>query len=59
MVDEHGEIIKELEPYTTGSLTAELSLYEGQTPAGRTGLGIEYGSLALVGLILIRRVYRR
>jgi len=59
MVDQQGEIIKEIEPYTTGSLTAELSLYEGQTPAGRTGLGIEYGSLALVGLILIRRVYRR
>lgn len=59
MVDERGQIISQLEPYTSGSLTAQLRLYEGQTPAGGRGLGLEYGSLAIAGLVLIRRAFRR
>lgn len=59
MIDEHGQIINELEPYTTGSLRATLPLYEGVTPAGRVGLGIEYLALAVSLIVLARRVYRR
>lgn len=62
MVDSHGQIIAQLEPYTSGSLTAHLSLYEGRTPAGRVGLGVEYGSVtvsAFFFIVAIRRLFRR
>ena len=59
MVDSHGRIISELEPYTTGSLTATLPLYEGVTPAGRNGLAIEFLALALALAILAYRLFRR
>ena len=64
MINSRGQIISALAPYTTGSLTATLPLYEGNTPAGRNGLWIEYGSLVialLAGLFGFRRfwLYRR
>lgn len=59
MVDSHGQIISELTPYTTSSLTADLRLYEGVTPAGRAGLGVEYLALAISLVAILRRLYRR
>lgn len=59
MIDSHGRIISQVEPYTTASLTARLPLYEGVTPAGTVGLTIEYLAAALALLVLIARVYRR
>ena len=59
MVDSHGQIISELTPYTTSSLTADLRLYEGVTPAGRVGLGVEYLALAISLVAILRRLYRR
>lgn len=59
MIDSHGRVISQVEPYTTASLTAQLPLYEGVTPAGRTGLIVEYLAAALALLVLIVRVYRR
>ena len=59
MVDSRGQIISELEPYTTGSLTATLPLYEAVTPAGRSGLAIEYLAVALALAIAATRVLRR
>ena len=53
MIDSHGRIISELEPYTTGSLTASLKLYEGQSPAGSVGLGIEYGALTVALMMIL------
>jgi len=62
MIDSKGEILSELAPYTTGWLRATLPLYEGVTPAGRTGLATEYLALAWAGLIALAslgRVFRR
>ena len=59
MIDSHGRIISQVEPYTTASLTARLPLHEGVTPAGRIGLTIEYLALALTLAVVIVRVYRR
>ena len=59
MIDSHGRIIGELEPYTTASLTAELALHEGLTPAGKVGLGLEYLCLAVALATGLRRVFRR
>jgi apolipoprotein N-acyltransferase len=59
MIDSHGQIISDIEPDTTASLTAKLPLYEGVTPAGRVGLTIEYLALALALLVLTVRVFRR
>lgn len=59
MIDSHGRVINELEPYTTSSLTASLQLYQGQTPAGRVGLGVEYAALLIALLHLLRRTFRR
>lgn len=59
MVDSHGQIISELTPYTTSSLTADLTLYEGVTPAGRVGLGAEYLALAISLVAILRRLHRR
>ena len=65
MIDQHGRILSEIEPYRTGSLTATLELYEGATPANRLSLALEYLCVAFVlGLLVSRarsayRVYRR
>ena len=59
MVDSHGQILSELKPYTTASLTATLPLYNGLTPAHRNGLLIEYLGLALALAFLATSAYRR
>lgn len=64
MIGSRGEILSELTPYTTGSLRATLPLYEGNTPAVRSGLWFEYGALAIAMLALLAvaprfRLYRR
>lgn len=47
MIDPDGKTISQLEPYTTGSLTATLPLYNQLTPARENGLRAEYGSVAI------------
>ena len=59
MISSSGHSIKTLEPYTTGSITARLPLYEGQTPARGNGLALEYGSLALALALALIRLFRR
>jgi apolipoprotein N-acyltransferase len=58
MINHHGEIISQLEPFRTGSLTAELPLFDLTTPARQIGLGVEYGAFALTLLAALAAIRR-
>ena len=53
MIDPKGGVINDLKPYTTDSLTANLSLYNQITPAHQNGLRAEYGSLAIAIMAVV------
>jgi apolipoprotein N-acyltransferase len=58
MINQYGETISELEPFRTGSLHAELPLFERTTPARQIGLGVEYGAFALTLLAALAAIRR-
>lgn len=59
MIDPHGRILQRVRPYTTASMTQTLALYQGESPAHRNGLWVEYGSLIVAGLAALRRTRSR
>lgn len=58
MINQYGETISELEPFRTGSLTAELPLFKRTTPARQIGLGVEYGAFSLTLLAALAAIRR-
>lgn len=58
MINHYGEIISQLEPFSTGALNAELPLFDRTTPARQNGLAVEYGAL-LITLLAALAALRR
>ena len=55
-IDTHGQVVKELQPFTAGILSADVVPMRGMTPYARIG---NYGALALIGLVLAAAFLRR
>jgi len=55
-IDTHGQVVRQLQPFTAGILSADVVPMRGMTPYARIG---NYGALALIVLVVAVALLRR